>query len=154
MVKDEEHQISLAKTEYREAYNFGDVERLLAVFASAFTDCSEGEPSFYGAEARRALELRTRRLFQQYKVELFVIIIDIVFKGDFAFDWGWHKMRLTDKQNGQVTDTKYRYFETWNRAEGSWKIDYIITNREMPPQMLPEEETAAGATAAMEKAAS
>jgi hypothetical protein len=126
---------------------------LLSVFAEGFTDCSEDEPSFYGAEARCALELRTRRLFQQYKVELFVIIIDIVVKDDFAFDWGWHKIRLIDKQSGAVTETKYRYFETWVRHAEKWKIDYIITNKELPPRMLPQEE-ATGETVAARKAAS
>src|SRR5215469_3327081 len=54
MVKDDQYAISVAKTEYREAYNSGDVDRLLAVFAAQFTDCSDGEPSFYGNEAVRA----------------------------------------------------------------------------------------------------
>ena len=147
MVADDQHQISVAKTEYREAYNSGDVPRLLSVFAAGFTDCSDGEPSFYGTEARRALELRARRLFQRYRVEIFVIIIDIVVKDGFAYDWGWHKMRLTDKESNEVTDAKYRYFETWTREGDAWKIDYIITNRELPPQMLPEEENAGAETA-------
>jgi ketosteroid isomerase-like protein len=153
MLQDDQHLISVAKTEYREAYNTGDVARLLSVFASGFTDCSDGEPSFYGPEARRALELRMRALFGQFKVELFVIIIDIVVKGDFAFDWGWHKLHLIDKNTGAATDSKYRYFETWNRTNEGWKIDYIINNRELPPKMLPDEEgTAIEATA--ERAAS
>jgi ketosteroid isomerase-like protein len=147
-------EISVAKTEYREAYNNGDVQRLLSVFAPGFTDCSDGEPSFYGPEARRALELRASELFQRFKVELFVIIIDIIVKGDFAFDWGWHKMRLLDKKTGETSDTKYRYFETWTRVDGTWKINYIITNKEMPPRMLPEAESASAETAAAGKAIS
>ena len=142
MVKDAQDAISQAKTEYREAYNTGDIDRLLAVFASGFTDCSDGEPSFYGEEARRALRLRSQELFRCYKVEIFVIIIDIIVKDDFAYDWGWHKVRLTDKTTGQTTDTKYRYFETWKKENGAWKIGYIITNKELPPRMLPEEESA------------
>lgn len=154
MIGDDQYQISVAKTEYREAYNSGDVQRLLSVFASGFTDWSEDEPSFYGTEARRALELRSQRLFEQYTAELFVIIIDIVVKDSFAFDWGWHKVRLTHKQSGEVTDTKYRYFERWTRESGAWKINYIITNKELPPRMLPEEENADNRTAQMENAAS
>jgi ketosteroid isomerase-like protein len=139
MLNDDQHEISVAKTEYREAYNSGDVDRLLSVFASGFTDCSDGEPSFYGSEARRALELRTRRLFECCIAEIFVIMIDTVVKGDMAYDWGWHKIRLTDKQTGEATAAKYRYFETWKKESGAWKINYIITNKELPPQMLPEE---------------
>ena len=137
--REDQEKISVAKTEYREAYNTGDVERLLSVFAPAFTDFSDGEPSFYGEEARRALRLRTEELFRRYSVELFVIIINIVVKGDFAYDWGWHKVRLTDRKTGEAADTKYRYFETWQKENHAWKISYIITNKELPPRMLPEE---------------
>ena len=143
MVKDDQYAISVAKTEYRDAYNSGDVDRLLAVFASQFTDCSEGEPSFYGDEAVRALRLRTRELFCQFQVELGVIIIDVVVKDDFAYDRGWHKVRLINKTTGAVSDTRYRYFEIWKKENDAWRITYIITNKELPPRMLPEEENAA-----------
>lgn len=142
MVKDDQYAISVAKTKYREAYNTGDVDRLLSVFAEQFTDCSDGEPSFYGDEAARALRLRTRELFRRCKVELAVIIINIVVKDDFAYDWGWHKVRLINKESGAVNDTKYRYFETWKKENGDWKIAYVITNKELPPRMLSEEESA------------
>jgi ketosteroid isomerase-like protein len=138
ILKDDPHAITVAKTEYREAYNAGDVQRLLSVFASRFVDCSDGEPSFYGEEARAALQVRSSALFDRHRVELSVIIIDVVVKGDFAYDRGWHKVRLIDKRTGEAKETKYRYFETWNKKSGAWKIDYIITNKEMPPQMLPE----------------
>lgn len=147
MVEDDQYAISKAKTEYRDAYNSGDVDRLLAVFAAGFTDCSEGEPSFYGGEAVRALRLRTQELFRRYKVAITVIIIDIVVKDGFAYDRGWHNVRLTDRKTAGVTDTKYRYFETWKKENGAWKIAYIITNKELPPRMLPEEENVTAKTA-------
>jgi ketosteroid isomerase-like protein len=143
MIENDQYAISLAKTQYREAYNTGDVVRLLDVFASEFTDCSDGEPSFYGEEAHRALRLRTNDLFQRYDVEVAIIIIDISVKGDVAFDWGWHNVRLTDKKTDDFTCTKYRYFETWKKENGAWKIDYIITNKELPPRMLPDEDARA-----------
>jgi ketosteroid isomerase-like protein len=139
MVENDQYAILAAKTEYREAYNNADVDRLLRVFASEFTDCSDGEPSFYGEESVRALRLRTIELFRRFHVEIVVIIIGVEIKGDFAYDWGWHKVRLTDKETRTVTDTKYRYLEIWKKENGAWKIDYIITNKELPPRMLPDE---------------
>jgi ketosteroid isomerase-like protein len=154
VIKDDQHSIAVAKTEYREAYNAGDVQRLLSVFAPEFVDCSDGEPSFYGEEARTAFKLRSSALFDRQRVELSVIIIDVVVKGDFAYDWGWHKVRLIDKQTGETKDTKYRYFETWTKESGAWKIDYIITNKEMAPQMLPEGDSAGGKTTRLGRAVS
>lgn len=140
IVESDKYAISVAKTAYREAYNTGDIDRLLGVFASEFTDCSDGEPSFYAEEGARALRLRAAELFRRYEVEIQVIIIEVVVKGDFAYDRGWHKMRLTSKDTGEVTETKYRYFETWKKENGVWKIDYIITNKELRPRMLAEQE--------------
>jgi ketosteroid isomerase-like protein len=136
----DQYAISVAKTEYREAYNTADVDRLLAVFACEFTDCSDGEPSFDGEEAVRALRLRTTELFRRFAVRIQVIIIEVVVAGDFAYDRGWHTIFLTNRDTGTATETKYRYFETWKKENGAWKIDYIITNRELPPRMLPEQE--------------
>lgn len=31
------------------------------------------------------------------------------------------------------------------KENGAWKIDYLISNKELPPRMLPEEEEAASA---------
>jgi ketosteroid isomerase-like protein len=146
--REDQYRISVAKTAYREAYNTGDVERLLSVFGSRFTDCSDGEPSFYGEEARRALRLRTQDLFRRFSVELLVTIIDIVVKEDFAYDRGWHKLRLTDRTTGETAETKYRYFETWRKENGVWKIAYIITNQEMPPRTLSEASKTHDETAA------
>jgi ketosteroid isomerase-like protein len=147
----DQYAISVAKTEFREAYNTADVARLLAVFASEFTDCSEGEPSFYGEEAARALRLRTTELFRHFEVRIQVIIINVVVAGDFAYDTGWHKMFLTNRATGEATKTKYRYFETWKKENGVWRIDYIITNRELPSRMLPEQEHAPAHPASAEE---
>ena len=139
IAQDDKYLISVAKTEYREAYNTGDVDRLLAVFAPQYVDWSEDEPSFYSTEAPRALRLRATDLFTRYHVELTVMMVVIVVMGDFAFDRGWHKMRLRDKQSGEITFTNYRYFETWAKQNGAWKINLIISNKEQAPRLLPDE---------------
>src|SRR5437763_1777919 len=64
----DEYAISVAKTEYREGYNTADVERILSVFADSFTNMSEGEPSFYGDEAKQALRQQLSNLFSEYQV--------------------------------------------------------------------------------------
>ena len=134
----DEYAILAAKTEYREAYNNANVDRLLAVFAPEFTDWSEGEPSFDGKDSQLALRLRTQKLFQIFKVQMQVTIIAVTVKGDFAYDCGSHNIRLTNKNTGETAETRYRYFETWKKQSGTWKIDCIITNKALPPRMLPE----------------
>lgn len=136
---DDREAISVAKTEFREAFNAGDAERLLSVFCDEFTDMSDDTPSFFGAESRAALLQRSRELFKKCDAEVAVIIIEITVVGDTAFDFGWHKLTLTSKDKREQTSTKYRYFETWRRQrDGKWKIDFIMTNQERPPMLLPE----------------
>jgi len=142
MSSEDQYAILVAKTNYREAYNTGDVERLLSVFASEFTDCSDGEPTCYGDEAPRALRARVEKLFFAYTIEMAVIIVDVVVEGErFAYDWGWHKIRLIDRKDGAITNARHRYFETWLQEGAQWKISYMITNQELPPRMLANEST-------------
>ena len=131
--------ISLAKSEFREAYNTGNVERLLAVFADdGFADMSEGEPSFFGEEAWRVLRHRMKKLFSDYDAHLAVIIIDIDVCGNLGYDFGWHKLTLRSKDGAQTLESRYRYFEKWKKhPDGKWKIVLYLTNRDLPPAMPP-----------------
>ena len=136
---DDVYLISLAKTEYREGYNNADVERVLAVFADVFTNMSEGDCSFFGAEGKPALREQLQCLFAQYRVQMSPVVIDIVPNGDTAYDWGWHKVVLEAKDGSGARNIKLRYYETWARqTDGGWKINFLMTNRECPPRMLGE----------------
>jgi len=127
---DDIYRINVAKTEFREAYNTGDVERLLAVFgAGGFIDMSEGAATKYGPEAVSRLRETATELFRQHSVKLRPIISDIVVLGDTAYDYGSHEFTLTPKRGGQVIQKRQRYFETWKRTpEGDWKISLHIFN--------------------------
>jgi ketosteroid isomerase-like protein len=132
-----DYLVSLAKTEYREGYKAADIERILSVFSDDLTNWAEGDASFCRAEGKQALREQLEDLFARNTAEMAVIIIDIEIKGDRAYDRGWHKLTLTSKATGEVTRTKYRYYETWKRqAGGSWKIDFLISNKEHSPRML------------------
>jgi ketosteroid isomerase-like protein len=52
---DDVYAIRLAKTELREAYNAGDVDRVLAIFADGYSDMSVGQPSSTGPKQRLSL---------------------------------------------------------------------------------------------------
>ena len=61
---DDTYHINVAKTEFREAYNRGEVDRLLSVFEDeGFTDMSEGHPNLYGQDAKEGLCQRSTELF-------------------------------------------------------------------------------------------
>ncbi len=134
---DDIYSLNVAKTEFREAYNTGDVNRLMAVFnAGGFTDMSEGGPSKYGPEATSSFRDQASRLFAKYSVKLRAIIIDIVVLGNTAYDYGWHEFVLTPKNGGEPARKRQRYFELWNKdSEGNWKISLHINNADVREEL-------------------
>jgi ketosteroid isomerase-like protein len=130
---DDTYQINVAKTEFREAYNCGDVHQLLSVFEDeGFTDMSEDHPNLYGQEAREGLRERSTELFGEYSVRLAVIINDIVVLGDTAYDFGWHEFTLEPKNGGETIRKRQRYLELWKKnPRGEWKISVFVNNADV-----------------------
>jgi ketosteroid isomerase-like protein len=130
------YQINVAKAEFREAYNSGSVDRLLAVFADEFMDMSAGVPIFSGADAKSVLRSRMAKLFEQHQATLIVTIMAIRVFSNTAFDYGCHTLTLKPRNGGNPITTRQRYFETWHRnSNGKWKIDLYIDNMDVAPMM-------------------
>ena len=133
---DDTYAINLAKTNFREGFNEGDPERILAVYDDAFADMSFGMPSFYYSDAKDLFRARLNRLFQDYTASMKVIVIDVVLNGDRAIDWGWHVLDLTSRTEGTIRQVRTRYFETWRRdAVRGWVITSFIDNLDQAPRM-------------------
>ncbi len=125
--------INLAKTELREGFNTGDVDRVLAVFQDSFTDWSHGSPGKYGSESRSVLKQKLTDLFSRYNVKMTLIIVDIGRQGDVMHEWGWNEYTLTPKATGDQLRKRERYYETWTKcATGEWKISFLISNEDVP----------------------
>jgi ketosteroid isomerase-like protein len=137
---DDHTAILTAITDYREAFNNGDVERLLSVFAYEFTDMSFGVPSFFGEEARNVLRGRMSSLFEKYRAEMKISVVAVNVLGETAYDFGWHILTLTPKAGGDSMITRQRYVEVWGKQpDGSWKIQLYLDNADVSPAM-PEAE--------------
>jgi len=134
---DDAYRINVAKSQFRDAYNTGDVDRLVSVFnPSGFTDMSESGPNKYGPEAIAALRDRVGRLFAKYAVKMIPIINRIVVTGNTAYDYGWHEFTLTPKDGGETIQQRQRYFEVWNRdAAGNWTISLFINNADVREEL-------------------
>ena len=96
------YPIRLAKTELREGYNTGNLDRILAVFSDGLGYLSTACASFWGPEAKAVLRHRLKRMFALNRAKLAVTIISIRIAGDWAFDWGWHSLTLTPRKGGRA----------------------------------------------------
>ena len=130
---DDTYAINVAKTEYREGFNTGDAERVVAVFAPEFTDNSDGRPSRYGKEGPATLRRYLEGLFAEYQTQLNIIIAAVVLAGDLAYDYGWHELTLTPRNGGEPRLVRKRYLEIWRRQQnGEWRIIRYIDNDDVP----------------------
>ena len=129
---DDIYRINVAKTEFREAYNTANVQRLLSVFHESAVDMSEAFPSAFGDATKSQVRECAAALFDKYSVRLVPIVIDIVPCGDKMFDYGWHEFTLTPKAGGLPVRTRQRYMELWARdTEGNWKIRFYMNNQDI-----------------------
>ena len=130
---DDTYAINVAKSNYREGFAIGDVERVLSVFAPEFTDMSDGRPSRYGVDAAVNLRSHLSEIFLNYRAKLNIIIIRIAVLGNTAYDYGWHELTLTPKVGGQPVHQRTRYLELWakNKA-GEWRIIRYMDNADLP----------------------
>lgn len=134
---DDRYLINIAKTEFRDAYNCGSVERLLSVFdEEGFTDMSEGGPSLYDGDAREGVRRHATELFAQYDVKLTVIIIKIVVVEGLACDYGWHEFTLRPKGSEETLRKRHRYLEVWRKnSSGQWRIISFINNADVREEL-------------------
>src|SRR5262249_10293769 len=123
------YQINAAKAEFREAYNTGDVVRLLACFHDNAVNMSETFLMARGVAGRKQLKDRAEELFAKHSVRLVPIVNDIIPCGDRMFDYGVAEFTLTPKAGGASVRTRQRYMELWAKdAAGEWKISFYMNN--------------------------
>lgn len=136
---DDRYAINAAKTEIREGYRTGDVQRILSSYVTGFGDLSDGFPSFGGEESKIVLEERLKQLFARYDVELVPVSMFINIAGDRAFDCGWHELKLHSKVDASSTIIRTRYLAVWRRcSEGVWLIELFLDNLDQKPMLVEE----------------
>jgi ketosteroid isomerase-like protein len=133
---DDLYLINVAKTEFREAYCAGNVDRLIAITDANFVDFSDERRGAFGDGARQALREHFETLFSRFKIELRVIIIEIRLAGNVAYDYGWQEFYFTPKGEGTPFMKRERYADIWRKdKDGNWKLWMFMSNRDVPDVM-------------------
>ena len=133
---DDLYAINVAKSIYREGFDYGDTAQVLSIFDDCFSDMSSSGPSYWGLEARQVMEARLNHLFHHYETKMVTIIIDVEFYGNVALDYGWHELTMIPKAGGASKFRRTRYFETWRRdGVRGWVITKFFDNVDEPAQL-------------------
>ena len=145
---DDLYAINAAKTEFREAFNSGDVSVLLALADPDVVNFSDGHPSEFGESGLDALRSRLAALFERFTAKLSVIVIEIRLQGDTAYDYGRHDLTLTPKDGGQPVHRRDRYVDIWRKnKEGKWKLWMYMDNQDVADPFQAEKIDSAKAQA-------
>ena len=122
-------KIDEAIHEFIRAYNAGDVDRLLTVYAGDFVDMSEGEPTLQGEQAHRDTAARLRDTFAKFNGNLTVHLDESKILGAWAFDRGTLRVELRPKGRGEPVVVERRFVEIWRReTDGQWKVAWAMDN--------------------------
>jgi ketosteroid isomerase-like protein len=132
---DDIYAINFAETEFREAFNLGNPERLIALLDPAFVYMPDGVPTANGTGAADAIRVQFRELTAYYHVQLVPIIIEIRIQDSVAWDYGWRTWRKTPRDGSSQVIVKDRYVNVWRKNErGEWKLWMYMSNG-LPSQM-------------------
>jgi ketosteroid isomerase-like protein len=143
---DSRYAIHVAKTTLREGYKAADVERILSIYADAFTDLSEGCPTFPAPAGKAALKARLEKLFRDYEADLIPITIEIKVAGHVGIANGRHVATLHPKDGGPPTARRIRYVEAWVQGRNrEWRIAVYIDNTDQKPRLAEDVLFALGA---------
>jgi|SRR3954466_10915269 ketosteroid isomerase-like protein len=134
---DDIYAINVAKTEFREAFNTADPDRLVSLLDTGFVDFSDGRTCAFGQGAAVEMREHLKGLFRDHQVHLSIIMIEIRIVGEVGYDYGWHNFTLTPKQGGAPIERHERYVDIWKKnADGKWKLWMYMDNRDVPQQMV------------------
>jgi len=133
---DDLYAINSAKTEFREAFNSGNPERLIALLDPAFVYMPDGVSFAIGTGAADAIRAQFRELTARYSVQLLPIIIEIRIQDKVAYDYGWHVWKKMSRDGRPQVTVKNRYVDIWRKNEkGEWKLWMYMSNTDVPMQM-------------------
>ena len=126
-----EPQIVKAADDYRNAVLSGDARAVAAMYREDGIELPNCAPATRG---RAAIEQRYREFFAgPVKVTAFTFThIEATTSGELAYDVGTYEQTLS-LPGGQTTTDKGKYVAVVKRAQGQWKLAYLIYNTDTDP---------------------
>ena len=116
--------IESAISEFAEAYNAGDIARLLSYYGDDLIKIRHGAPP----ETKSETAERVAAVFANFNSRVDVVIDEISILGEIAFTRGSFRVTLTPKAGGESQMIDRRYLEIWRKEHGRWLVVRTMDN--------------------------
>ena len=116
--------IESAIVEFVEAYNAGDLARVLAYYADDLIKIRQGAPP----ETKSETAQRVAAVFAKFHSRVEVVTDEIRTSGDIAYTRGSFRVTLTPKAGGESQIIERRYLEIWRKEQGRWLVARTMDN--------------------------
>ena len=118
-----------------EAFNAGDIDRLLSIYTDDAVMIPPNEPALIGKEEIRG---NFQQIFDQFIEENDSVVVDVKIGGNLAFVRGTWKAIQTPKAGGESLNLNGNFLDinqkqpdgSWKRICGIWSCEQLI----FPPQ--------------------
>jgi uncharacterized protein (TIGR02246 family) len=124
-VTSDAEQITRAISEFIDAYNAGDADRVAAYYADDLVKVRAGAPAEGKAETAR----RIKDVLARFQGHLTVHNDEITVSGDMAFTRGTLSITLVPRDgSGPTQALERRYLEVWRKDAGRWRVVRTMDN--------------------------
>ena len=123
---DDRQAIESAISEFVEAYNAGDIDRLLQYYSDDLIKVRHGAP----AETRADTVRRVAAVFEKFNSRVDVVADEICTFGETAFTRGSFRVTPRPKAGGDSQVIYRRYLEIWRKESGRWQVTRTMDNVE------------------------
>ncbi len=113
--------------QWLDGYNKADVQQMMDVFSSDFTDDSRVDKA---PESKAQNTQDYSGTFAKYDSHITGITDEIRVSGDMAFDRGHYTVTFTPKAGGTTITVTGRFLEVWKREDGVWRVQHLMDAHE------------------------
>lgn len=143
-----EEQVRAASAAWDDAFNAGDLLRLMALYAEESVDMPPNLPAL---EGKTAIESDLQYILDEFTAHHQTSIIDIKIGGDLAIERANYAMTLTPKAGGEPMTEVGKHIVVRQKSGDEWKVVWEIWNSDESPATEPAEEATALEAAHEEK---
>lgn len=126
-----EDEVRASSAAWDEAFDSGDLGRLMALYAEGAVSMPYGRPSI---EGRAAIEEDFRAFFEAFDARHRTTIVELRVAGDWAIERGRYTMRATAKDGVESLEESGKHVVVRKRTDDGWRIVWEIWNLDAPTE--------------------